>query len=83
MQPVVTGSLSTYCPFTCSTITEEAPHVHASFGSAGAEPTAMSDAARRHATASLLSDTSRRCQHQRLVAIGRSAYLHVPSGLPT
>jgi hypothetical protein len=60
MQPVVTGSLSTYCPFTSSTITEEAPQLQSSFGSAGAEPTAMSEAARRHATASLLSGTSRK-----------------------
>jgi hypothetical protein len=81
MQPVVTGSLSTYCPFTSSTITEEAPHVQSSFGSAGAEPTAMSDTARRHATASLLSDTSRTCHDQRLFSIGRPAHFQVSSGL--
>lgn len=51
--------------------------MHASVDSAGAEPTAMSEAARRQATASLLSDTGRGCQRRRLVAIGRSAYLRV------
>jgi hypothetical protein len=55
--------------------------VHASFSSAGAEPTAMSEAARRQATASLLSDTSRRCQAWLRVAIGQPAYLRVRGGL--
>src|SRR5215210_6150041 len=83
MQPVVTGPVSTFRPSTCSTITEEAPELQLSFcsDSAGAGPTAMSEAARRQATASLLSDTSRTCHDQRLVSIGRPAYFQVPSGL--
>jgi hypothetical protein len=49
--------------------------LQSSLGSAGAEPTAMSEAASRQATASLFRDTSPRCHHQRLVAIGLTAYL--------
>ena len=64
-------------------ITEEAPQLQSSFGSAGAGPTAVSDAPRRQTTASLFSGTSARCHGQRLVAIGRTAYLRFVAAYDT
>jgi hypothetical protein len=50
MQPEVSGALSTYCPFTCSTTTEEAPHVQLSAERfAGADPAATVRTTKRQA----------------------------------